>query len=193
MNRVQLSDNLADQMKIYTKKGDQGETSLFGGKKVPKDALRLEAYGTVDELNSALGIAEAEAGDADFRGILTDIQGRLFDIGADLASPGSGRPATLRRIGEADITVLEKHIDSIEENLPQLRFFILPGGSLLAARLHFARAVCRRAERAVVRLSHQEEASPEIVVYLNRLSDFLFVLARRANQMAKVDEVQWKP
>jgi len=180
-------------MKIYTKTGDRGETSLFGGQRVPKDALRIEAYGTVDELNSLIGVAETEARDPEFRRMLAGIQSRLFDVGADLASPGTGKSTRIRRIEGSDAQALEQMIDRVEETLTPLSSFILPGGSPLAARLHLARAVCRRAERSVVRLSHDEEISPAVVVFLNRLSDLLFVLARQANQQARVDEVQWKP
>ncbi len=180
-------------MKIYTKTGDRGETSLYGGQRVPKDALRIEAYGTVDELNSLLGVAEAESTDPDLRQILVGIQNRLFDVGADLASPDTGKSGKIRRIGDSDVRALEQIIDSVDETLTPLSSFILPGGSPVAARLHLARAVCRRAERAVVRLAHNETITPAVIVFLNRLSDLLFVLARQANHKAGIDEVHWKP
>ena len=180
-------------MKIYTKTGDRGETSLYGGQRVPKDAIRIEAYGTVDELNALVGIAGSEARDPDLRRVLAEIQSRLFDVGADLATPHSGKSATVRRIQDADIQALEQIIDKAEQGLTPLKTFILPGGSPLAAKLHLARTVCRRAERLVVRLSHTEETNAAVVVFLNRLSDLLFVLARQANRHANIDDVQWKP
>ena len=179
-------------MKIYTKTGDTGDTSLFGGQRVPKDALRIEAYGTVDELNSVLGMAVADITDREIKEILTSIQNKLFEVGADLATPRSLDRRQVRRIVPKDAQHLEKLIDTAEAKLQPLKVFILPGGSQSAARLHFARTVCRRAERVVVRLSRNEEIGEGIVVYLNRLSDLLFVLARLANQVANVPEVKWK-
>lgn len=179
-------------MKIYTKTGDKGETSLFGGQRVPKDALRIEAYGTVDELNSVLGIVRADNTESEIDRILAHVQNQLFDLGADLATPRSSKPKKVNRIEPGDAHSLEKFIDSLEVNLKPLKRFILPGGSPVAARLHFARTVCRRAERAVVRLSRNEDIGDDITVYLNRLSDLLFVLARYANHTAKVQEIKWK-
>jgi cob(I)alamin adenosyltransferase len=179
-------------MKIYTKTGDSGDTSLFGGQRVPKDALRIEAYGTVDELNSMLGIVRADNQDAEIDRILSEIQNQLFALGADLATPRSVEKKVVKRIDPKDVQQLEKVIDSVDPVLKPLRRFVLPGGSPLAARLHFARTVCRRAERAVVRLSRNEDIGETVTVYLNRLSDLLFVLARYANQKARVPEVKWK-
>jgi cob(I)alamin adenosyltransferase len=179
-------------MKIYTKTGDSGDTSLFGGQRVPKDALRIEAYGTVDELNSMLGIVRADNQDAEIDRILSEIQNQLFELGADLATPRSVEKKVVKRIDPKDVQQLEKVIDSVDPVLKPLRRFVLPGGSPLAARLHFARTVCRRAERAVVRLSRNEDIGETVTVYLNRLSDLLFVLARYANQKARVPEVKWK-
>jgi cob(I)alamin adenosyltransferase len=179
-------------MKIYTKTGDSGDTSLFGGQRVPKDALRIEAYGTVDELNSVLGIARSDLQDPEIDRILSDIQNQLFELGADLATPRSVEKKVVKRIDPKDVQQLEKTIDGVEPVLKPLRSFVLPGGSPLAARLHFARTVCRRAERAVVRLSRNEDIGETVTVYLNRLSDLLFVLARYANQKARVPEVKWK-
>lgn len=179
-------------MKIYTKTGDKGDTSLFGGQRVPKDALRIEAYGTVDELNSVLGIVRADNTDTEIDSVLGQVQNQLFDLGADLATPRSSNSKKIRRIEPSDANALEKLIDSMETNLKPLKSFILPGGSPVAARLHFARTVCRRAERAVVRLSRNEDIGDDLTVYLNRLSDLLFVLARRANQLAQVAEIRWK-
>lgn len=179
--------------KIYTRTGDKGDTSLFGGQRVPKDALRIEAYGTVDELNSVLGIVLAEARDPGIVKILTHIQSQLFAVGADLATPRSVERKNVRRFEPKDCHPLERMIDSLESHLKPLRSFILPGGSPIAARLHFARTVCRRAERCVVRLSRHEDIGEGMMMYLNRLSDLLFVLARYANITADVQEVKWKP
>jgi cob(I)alamin adenosyltransferase len=179
-------------MKIYTRTGDRGDTALFGGQRVPKDALRIEAYGTVDELNSVIGIALADQPDSATVKILTQIQRKLFELGADLATPRSGARAAVKRMEPRDAALLEKQIDAFETQLKPLRRFILPGGSPLAARLHFARTVCRRAERIVVRLSRNEDIGEGITMYLNRLSDLLFVLARHANSTAGVAEVPWK-
>jgi cob(I)alamin adenosyltransferase len=180
-------------MKIYTRTGDRGDTSLFGGQRVPKDALRIEAYGTVDELNSILGIVRAENQEPQIDRILNQVQRQLFDLGADLATPRSSHQKGIKRIEPHDTRPLEKTIDTLEAHLKPLKNFILPGGSPVAARLHFARTVCRRAERAVVRLSRNEDIGDAITVYLNRLSDLLFVLARHANHAAKVPETKWKP
>ncbi|MEO8167363.1 MAG: cob(I)yrinic acid a,c-diamide adenosyltransferase [bacterium] len=180
-------------MKIYTKTGDKGDTSLFGGQRVPKDALRIEAYGTVDELNSVLGIVRAEKEKAEIDSILDRIQNDLFMLGADLATPRSQTNKSIKRIEAKDSRHLEKTIDRLEEHLKPLKTFILPGGSATAARLHFARTVCRRAERSVVRLSRHEDIGEGITIYLNRLSDLLFVLARYANQAAGVSDTKWKP
>ncbi len=180
-------------MKIYTKTGDRGETSLLGGQRLPKDAIRIEAYGTVDELNAMLGIVRADSSDPDVGRILHQVQNRLFDIGADLAAPRSAGEGTVRRTEASDAEPLEHEIDALETSLTPLHNFIIPGGSLVAARLHLARTVCRRAERAVVRLSHHEDISAGVIIYLNRLSDLLFVLARAVNHRAQVKETTWKP
>lgn len=180
-------------MKIYTKTGDKGDTSLFGGQRVPKDALRIEAYGTVDELNSVLGIVRADNKQNEIDSIIDRVQKELFDLGADLATPRSQNSKSIKRIEAKDSKHLEKEIDQLEEHLKPLKTFILPGGSPVAARLHFARTVCRRAERSVVRLSRNEDIGEGITIYLNRLSDLLFVLARYANHTAGVSETKWKP
>lgn len=179
-------------MKIYTKTGDRGDTSLFGGQRVPKDALRIEAYGTVDELNSAIGVVRADLDDPEIDRILEEIQNGLFELGADLATPRSVEKSKIRRIEERDVQGLEKVLDSLDEHLRPLRSFILPGGSPVAARLHCARTVCRRAERVVVRLSRNEDIGEVVMVYLNRLSDLLFVLARAVNQRSGIGEVKWR-
>ncbi len=180
-------------MKIYTKTGDKGDTSLFGGQRVPKDALRIEAYGTVDELNSVLGVARADSRNQQIDEILERVQNELFELGADLATPRSANTKHIKRIEPKHSEHLEKSIDTLDVHLKPLKAFVLPGGLPVAARLHFARTVCRRAERTVVRLSRNEDIGEGITVYLNRLSDLLFVLARYANHVANVPETQWKP
>jgi cob(I)alamin adenosyltransferase len=179
-------------MKIYTRTGDKGDTSLFGGQRVPKDALRIEAYGTVDELNSILGLVRADNGDGEVDRVLEQIQNELFELGADLATPQSVVKSKVKRIEPRDVQGLERTLDGMEGQLKSLRSFILPGGSPVAARLHYARTVCRRAERAVVRLSRNEDIGETVTVYLNRLSDLLFVLARYVNHRAGVPEVKWR-
>lgn len=180
-------------MKIYTKTGDKGDTALIGGQRVPKDALRVEAYGTVDELNSVLGIVLADSNDGGAELVLKSVQMKLFALGAELATPDPARNPAIPRITSDDTAHLEQLIDSFSAGLPALRNFILPGGSRSAARIHFARTVCRRAERTVVRLSHKEPVSEETIVYLNRLSDLLFVLARHVNARGGIEEIAWKP
>ncbi len=184
-------------MKIYTKSGDDGTTGLFGGDRVAKDSPRIEAYGEVDELNTIIGIALSEADPPErIASILTRIQGELFVLGADLATPErkERKNISIPRVTNREVACLEEEIDEIVENLPELRHFILPGGSALGARLHFARTVCRRAER---RLVHLYNVEPSIGLhplhYVNRLSDHLFVLARLANSMAGVEETPWIP
>lgn len=181
-------------MKIYTKTGDTGETGLFGGGRVGKDHARVAAYGDVDELNAALGVARAEPPEAFAAQLLEQIQRDLFAVGAELAAP---EPAKLAKtlaghpIGEPDVTRIEHAIDAHEAALPPLREFILPGGVAKAAALHLARTVCRRAERGVVALGRTAAVSPFILQYLNRLSDLLFVLARAANARAGEPDVRW--
>jgi len=178
-------------MKIYTKTGDTGTTSLFGGKRVPKDDLRIEAYGTVDELNSMLGVVRSLKPKKKIDKIVTLIQNHLFQVGADLATPYGSNDSYIPRIDATHAAELEEIIDELQEKLKPLKVFILPGGSVIAAHLHLARTVCRRAERAVVRLARNEEIGSHIIVYLNRLSDLLFVLARFANTVERCKEVAW--
>jgi cob(I)alamin adenosyltransferase len=180
-------------MKIYTKTGDRGETGLFGGPRVSKDAPRIEAYGTVDELNSVLGVARAQTVPADVDALLQQIQNDLFALGAQLATPDPAAHQT-GMVGSAQIVALEKAIDHFEGRLEPLKQFILPGGTPAAAHLHLARTVCRRAERRVVTLAREssEPIAVEIVVYLNRLSDLLFVLARAVNRQAALGDVPWQ-
>ncbi|MBM4162431.1 MAG: cob(I)yrinic acid a,c-diamide adenosyltransferase [Ignavibacteria bacterium] len=178
-------------MKIYTKTGDTGETSLFGGDRVPKDALRIEAYGTVDELNSALGVARSLKPRPEIDEIVAQLQEDLFILGADLATPLAKESPDVPRIQLLHAERLEKRIDSLESKLPALKTFVLPGGSPVAAALHAARALCRRAERLVVKLSHEQNIGSPPLVYLNRLSDLLFLLARFANRLEGVQETAW--
>lgn len=178
-------------MKIYTRRGDKGRTSLFSGERVDKNALRVEAYGTIDELNSVLGLAAAQCTDPVVSQTLSQLQRRLFDAGADLAtSLDSSR--TIRRIAAQDWEELEHLIDRLDEELPPLKTFILPGGSVGASQLHLARAVSRRAERLIVELKLEEPVNPDLVTYVNRLSDFLFVLARYENVKGGGGEVKWE-
>jgi cob(I)alamin adenosyltransferase len=180
--------------RIYTKSGDKGETGLGDGTRVPKDAARVAAYGAVDELNAALGLVAAYCPDCPEAAFLRGIQNDLFDVGADLCVPlaEGEEPGKSLRVTAAQVERLEKAIDRLNEGLEPLRSFILPGGTLAAGWLHLARTVCRRAERAVVTLMRSEKVNPEVLVYLNRLSDFLFVLARVANDGGKAD-VLWVP
>ena len=181
-------------MKIYTKTGDKGDTGLFGGGRVPKDDIRVEAYGDVDELNAVIGVARSVEMMPRIDEVLVPIQRDLFAIGALLATPDRDKMALhlqKARIDEARIGELERAIDLGEAELEPLTAFIVPGGTPKAAALHVARTVCRRAERHVVRLQHQVELPPLAVIYLNRLSDLLFTLARVANRRAGAGEVTW--
>ena len=179
-------------MRIYTRKGDKGETALFGGKRVPKDSLRIEVFGTVDELNSVIGICRSLKPARELDNLLEDIQHDLFGLGADLASVKPPPKMEGGRIKSSDVDRLERHIDKIEGKLRPLRNFILPGGSEPASMIHFARTVCRRAERLLVRLARTEKGGEVPLIYLNRLSDLLFVMARRENARSKSPEIKWK-
>lgn len=176
--------------RIYTRAGDRGDTGLIGGQRVPKDHPRVEAYGAVDEVNASLGAARALTRETDLVEVFDRIQHRLFDLGAELATPKP--PETPSAITEAEVKVLEGIIDLYQETLPPLREFILPAGSPLGAALHVARTVCRRAERRAVTLARREAVNPEIIRYLNRLSDLLFVLARVGNERAGSADIRWK-
>ncbi|MGE5313519.1 MAG: cob(I)yrinic acid a,c-diamide adenosyltransferase [Acidobacteriota bacterium] len=178
-------------MKIYTKTGDRGETGLFGGKRVRKDAVRIEAYGSVDETNSVIGTVLSLDVPARLRPMLAQVQNDLFVVGADLATPEDRPNMFIARTDPALSAKLERWIDELEEELPALTSFILPGGTPAAAQLHFARTVCRRAERHAVTLSREETVGDPVIVYLNRLSDFLFVAARYANHSAGEPETPW--
>lgn len=180
-------------MRIYTKTGDKGETSLFGGKRVPKDNMRVEAYGEVDELNAMLGAIRFYAREGEIDGVLHEVQRDLFRLGADLATPEDTQTTrAVPRIGAEEVERLEKTIDRVQGRLSPLTSFILPGGSQIASSLHLARAVCRRAERRTVTLTKSERVNERSIVYLNRLSDLLFVLARLANREAGVTEEEWR-
>jgi len=176
-------------MKIYTRTGDRGETSLFGGARVAKNDVRIEAYGTVDELSSFIGGARAGKLPAGIDTTLEQVQRDLFEVGAHLASPGTSR---FTGVDPQRIAELEAAIDAMERELVPLTSFILPGGSPAAAQLHVARTVCRRAERLVVGLYDDSPATESTIAYLNRLSDYLFVAARFANLQAGTDDVPWK-
>ena len=194
-------------MKLYTRTGDTGSTRLFGNKEVSKSDIRVQAYGDVDELNSAIGLVLVSCQHEELSLILTAVQHSLFDVGADLSTParktqegdldpgsenamGTDLPET--RITIEDAAALEVHIDNTCEPLPPMTQFILPGGSEIASRLHLARTICRRAERNCVQLSMNETGIADAIVYLNRLSDLLFALARRANQLDEIDDVVWQ-
>lgn len=180
-------------MKIYTKRGDQGETDLLGGGRVSKDCARVEAYGAVDELNACLGRCAAESHHDDLREIVQDIQSLLFELGGYLAAPDAERRerASIPQPQDPDVERLEAHIDALEAELEPLKRFILPGGTLAAAALHLARTVCRRAERRAVALHQLEPLSAAALRYLNRLSDLLFVMARVENRRTGVADVEW--
>lgn len=184
-------------MRIYTRTGDAGQTSLRWGERVAKDALRVEVYGTVDEANAFVGMALAHlhSGTADdLRGMLFRIQRELFDVGADLATPPNQEKGEKPKVGEELVNQLEANIDQLEASVDPLRSFILPGGTQAASALHVARAVVRRAERRLVTLMEREPADPVLLKYLNRLSDFLFVAARAANRSMGASDVkvEWK-
>lgn len=180
--------------RIYTKTGDKGSTALFGGQRVQKDDLRIQAYGTVDELNSVLGVAltcEMNAGVADE---LRAISSQLFSLGSDLATPLDPPPSyEIPRITEEHIVSLERQIDAHDEVLQPLTSFILPGGTPAAAQLHLARTVCRRAERLIVALGREEDIGDSVLKYVNRLSDYLFTAARAVNHHSGVPDVPWQP
>jgi len=178
-------------MKIYTGAGDEGLTALLGGGKVSKDDPRIAAYGAIDELNAALGVCRATGLSAEIDGGVAQLQHEMFTLGAELASPEAA-PRGIDLLGAAAIERIEHTIDQFEADLPPLRQFILPGGSPAAAALHFARCVCRRAERELVALSHASAVRPLALIYVNRVGDLLFVLARSANAAAGAGDVPWE-
>ena len=178
--------------RIYTKAGDKGETALFGGKRLPKSHIRIDAYGTVDELNSFLGLVRDYNEAETTRAFLKEIQSRLFTIGSNLASDPDKKMA-VPDISPEDVTLLEQEMDRMNDALPELRNFILPGGHPAVSHCHIARCVCRRAERLAVELAQEEWVEPIIIQYLNRLSDYLFILARQMGEERGVPEVNWAP
>jgi len=182
-------------IKIYTKTGDKGKTSLLGGTKVPKSDLRIECYGTVDELNSYIGLVSDHVPDKHSKNILKEIQDRLFTIGSSLACDPVKEPLMkIPDLKEQDVELLEKEIDSLTEKLPPMKNFILPGGHVAVSITHVARCVCRRAERLCVNMQeHEMSIEPLIIIYLNRLSDYLFILARYVAHLLNVEEIPWKP
>jgi cob(I)alamin adenosyltransferase len=177
-------------VKIYTKTGDDGTTGLIGNKRLKKSNPRIATYGVVDELNVSIGIILSSKLGKDIRDLLTKIQNDLFVVGADLANPNLDNKSN--RVTPEMITFLEKEIDRLEEKLPQITFFILPGGDLIASQVHLARAICRRAETSVVNLSEIDEINKECLIYMNRLSDLLFVVARTINKRKKISDVAWE-
>ncbi|WP_090393322.1 cob(I)yrinic acid a,c-diamide adenosyltransferase [Niabella drilacis] len=180
--------------RIYTKTGDKGKTALIGGTKVSKAHLRIEAYGNVDELNSCIGLCRDVQTDPAALDLLREIQDRLFTIGALLArDPGKDTKMMLPDLHEADILLLEKQIDAMTALLPEMKSFILPGGSIAISYLHLARCVCRRAERSCVRLAEEEPVDGLVITYLNRLSDYLFVLARYTGHLTRIADIPWSP
>lgn len=180
-------------MKIYTKTGDDGTTGLFNGERVSKYNLRVEAYGTVDELNSIIGLSRTVCDNDTLSDTLKNISNMLFNLGSDLATPYNPPPKfAVIRLNPENITFLENLIDEYTDELPPLRNFILPGGSLCSAYLHHARTVCRRAERLIVRLSETDEIGNNVVIFINRLSDYLFTAARMANHLENVKDVEWE-
>ena len=180
-------------MKIYTKTGDKGQTSLIGGTRVPKHHMRIEAYGTVDELNSYIGLIRDQQMDDHFKEILIEIQDRLFTIGASLASDPEKSKMKIPDLKEEDITLLEQEIDKMNELLPEMKSFVLPGGHTTVSYCHIARCVCRRAERLTIHLSENSFVADLVIKYLNRLSDYLFVLSRKLIQDLHAREIPWKP
>ncbi|WP_224489445.1 cob(I)yrinic acid a,c-diamide adenosyltransferase [Robertkochia flava] len=187
-------------MKIYTKTGDLGTTALYGGDRVPKHHIRIESYGTVDELNAWIGMLRDQEIDPEIRDTLVEVQHKLFTIGAIMATPPekeklkSGKDRlNIERIGEQDIIFLEKAIDRMEEDLPMMTHFILPGGHPIVSYCHLARTVCRRAERRATHLYENEPFEKVVIRYLNRLSDYLFVLARKLTKDHNAEEVPWIP
>ena len=187
-------------MKVYTKTGDTGTTALFGGTRVPKHHIRIESYGTVDELNSHIGLIRDQEINSHYKDVLIEVQDRLFTVGAILATPPEKETLKngekrLQNLGilETDIDYLEKEIDAMEDSLPQMTHFVLPGGHTTVSYCHIARCVCRRAERLSVHLNDIEPTDELVIKYLNRLSDYLFVLARKLSYDLNADEVQWIP
>ena len=180
-------------MKIYTKKGDTGETSLIGGKRVSKNNIKIEAYGTVDELNSWIGLIRDQNINSDTRGELLEIQDRLFTIGSLLAKASEGTKMQLPELKDSDILFLEEKIDAMNTTLPEMKSFVLPGGHTYVSYCNITRCVCRRAERLTVALNQTQADYAKEIQYLNRLSDYLFILSRKLSTDLTVKEIPWKP
>jgi cob(I)alamin adenosyltransferase len=180
-------------MKVYTKTGDTGTTALIGGTRVPKDHIRIEAYGSVDELNAHLGLLRDITPELNISSELISIQETLFVIGSHLANDLEKSRMELPKLLLSDVEFLEKNIDTMDEILPPMKNFVLPGGNMGVSQAHVARCVCRRAERATIHLSHDFPIDPYIITYLNRLSDYLFVLSRHISYVTKAVEIPWKP
>lgn len=180
-------------MKIYTKTGDEGTTALFGGKRVLKSELRIESYGTVDELNSWIGVLRDQEVNQKRKSVLTEIQDRLFTIGSILATEPENTKVKIPALADTDIEFLEKQMDEMDTLLQPMRFFVLPGGHPSISWGHVARTVCRRTERLVIALNQQEKVAPLVIKYLNRLSDYLFVLCRMMTQELGAEETPWRP
>jgi cob(I)alamin adenosyltransferase len=180
-------------MKIYTKKGDQGQTSLIGGMRVPKFDLRIDSYGTVDELNSHLGLLRDQNIDEQYKAQIIDIQQILFTVGSHLAVGKEGSSMKLPELRQEHVNFLEQSIDAMDEKLEPMRFFVLPGGHPAVSQAHIARCVCRRAERLVVHLASEENVDALILTYLNRLSDYLFTLSRKIGRDLGANEQPWIP
>jgi cob(I)alamin adenosyltransferase len=180
-------------MKVYTKTGDKGETSLIGGTRVKKSHLRIETYGTVDELNSYIGLVRDQEVNASRKDLLKEIQDRLFTIGSSLASDPEKSKMKIPDLHAEDVTLLENEIDKMNDELPPLRVFVLPGGHQSVSFCHLARCVCRRAERLTIGLQEESFVADLVIQYLNRLSDYLFVLSRKMAHELNAEEVPWKP
>jgi cob(I)alamin adenosyltransferase len=180
-------------MKIYTKTGDKGTTALFGGKRVSKADLRIETYGTIDELNSWIGMVRDLEVNQKRKDALVEIQDRLFIVGSILATEPGNTKVKIPSLSEADILFLEKEIDAMDAVLPPMRFFVLPGGHTAISHCHVARTVCRRSERLIIALHAQETVPDEVIKYINRLSDYLFVLSRMVAHELGAEETPWKP
>lgn len=187
-------------MKVYTKTGDKGTTSLFGGTRVPKHHLRIESYGTVDELNSYIGLIRDQDINPFYKTILMEIQDRLFTVGAIMATPtekevlkNGQQRLNINRISEKDVNLLEDQIDAMDAELPRMTHFVLPGGHSTVSYCHITRCVCRRAERLATHLNEEEPIDETVLTYLNRLSDYLFVLARKLSHDLNAEEIKWIP
>ena len=179
--------------KIYTKTGDKGQTSLIGGTRVPKHHIRIESYGTVDELNSYIGLIRDQQIDEHSKAVLIEIQDRLFTIGSSLASDPEKSKMKIPDLKEEDVLLLEKEMDDMDNSLPEMKSFVLPGGHTTVSYCHIARCVCRRAERLTIHLAEESFVDELVIKYLNRLSDYLFVLSRKLTQDLHAKEIPWKP